>query len=70
MGGRALVELDEFVRFRAGESAPSVQEMVQAVPLGAVGRHEDIEIHDRLLLQAWVRTGSYYGGALRVSLAD
>ncbi|MGY3056880.1 hypothetical protein ACVWZD_001125 [Streptomyces sp. TE3672] len=35
-----------------------------------MGGHEDIEIHGRLLLQAWVRTGSYYGGALPVSLAD
>ncbi|GGV92888.1 hypothetical protein GCM10015535_54780 [Streptomyces gelaticus] len=70
MGGCALVEIDQFVRFRAGEPSPAVQEMVQTVPLGAVGGHEDIEVHDRLLLQAWVRTGAYYGGALRVSLAD
>ncbi|MEU6019743.1 hypothetical protein ABZ826_39120 [Streptomyces sp. NPDC047515] len=70
MSGRALIELDEFICFRAAESAPAAQKMVQAVPLRAVGGHEDVEVHGRLLLQAWVRTGSYYGGALRVSLAD
>lgn len=70
MRGRPLVEGDEFVGLCAGESAPAVQEMVQAVPLGSVGGHEYVEIHGRLLLQAWVRTGPYYCGALRVSLAD
>ncbi|GHB13318.1 hypothetical protein GCM10010392_46870 [Streptomyces clavifer] len=70
MRGRALVEGDEFVRLRAGQVPSSVQKVVQAVPLGAVGGHEDVEIHGRLLLQAWVRTGPYCGGALRASLAD
>ncbi|GAA2950093.1 hypothetical protein GCM10010518_41080 [Kitasatospora cinereorecta] len=70
MRRRALVESDEFIRFRAGQTPSSVQKMVQAVPLGVVGGHEDVEIHGRLLLQARVRTGPYYGGALRASLAD
>ncbi|GAA2960688.1 hypothetical protein GCM10020227_30180 [Streptomyces flavovirens] len=70
MCGRALVQGDEFVRLRACQVASSVQEVVQAVPLDAVGRHEDVEIHGRLLLQAWGRTGPYYCGALRLSLAD
>lgn len=70
MGGRALVEVDEFVGFRSREFAPAVQEVAQTVPLDAVGVDEDIEVHGRLLLLAWVCTGPYNCGALRVSLAD
>lgn len=70
VGRSALVEDDEFVRFRACEAAAPAQEVFEAVPLRAVGGDEDVEVHGRLLLQARVRTGPYYCGALAVSLAD
>ncbi|WP_244258546.1 hypothetical protein [Streptomyces sp. Tu 2975] len=77
MSGRALVEGDELVCFRTRQVAAPTKEVVQAVPLCAVGCHEDIEVHGRLLLQALgalrtVRTTSllHYCDALAVSLAD
>lgn len=65
-----MVEGDKFVGFHAGQPTSATQEMIQAVPLGTVGCHEDIEVHGRLLLQVLGAYGPYYYGALCVSLAD
>ncbi len=70
MGGRALVQGHEFVRLGARELPAPAQELVEAFPLRAVGGDVDVEVHDRLLLQDWLRTGPYYCGALGISLAD
>lgn len=45
MGGRALVEGDEFVDLGAVEAALAAEQGVEAVPLGTMGGHEDIEVH-------------------------
>ncbi|GAA3372150.1 hypothetical protein GCM10020367_25920 [Streptomyces sannanensis] len=66
----ALVERDEFVGLGSRQTAAAPQKVVEAVPLGAVGCHEDVEVHGRLLLQALGPYGPYYCGALSVSLAD
>ncbi len=47
-----------------------MQEVFEAVPLRAVGGHEDVEVHVLLLLQALGADDPYYCGALRASLAD
>ncbi|GHB40296.1 hypothetical protein GCM10010331_29360 [Streptomyces xanthochromogenes] len=70
MRGRALVQGHQLVRLGARETAASVQEVFEAVPLRTVGGHEDVEVHVLLLLQALGTYGLYYCGALRVSLAD
>lgn len=58
VGGRALVQGDEFVGLGAGELAAPAQEVLEALPLGAVGGDVDVEVHDRLLLQASAADGS------------
>ena len=45
MGGRALVEDDEFVGFGTREAALPAEQGVEAVPLRAVGGDEDVEVH-------------------------
>ena len=65
MGGGALVEGDEFVGLGSGEPALAAEQCVEAVPLGAVGGHEDVEVHrfaaPRLLV---VRVSLSYCGAM------
>lgn len=59
MCGGALVESDEFVGLSTREAAFAVQQGVEAVPFGAMGRDEDIEVHRVSLLAApWMGAGS------------
>jgi hypothetical protein len=45
VGGRALVENDEFVGLGAGEAALASEQGIEAVPLGSVSGDEDVEVH-------------------------
>jgi hypothetical protein len=45
-----LIEGDEFVGLRPTQPTSAAEQHVQAVPLGAVGGDEHVEIHGALLL--------------------
>ncbi|GES34757.1 hypothetical protein San01_72450 [Streptomyces angustmyceticus] len=63
-----MVQGDQFVGLGSGEAPFAVEQGVEPVPLGAVGRDEDIEVHRVSLLAApWVGAGSAWqtGGARR-----
>jgi hypothetical protein len=65
-----LVERDQFVRLRTGEATATAQQVVQAFPFGPVGCDEDVEVHDRRLLQALVRRAGRQLGRLALSGAE
>ncbi len=47
VGGDPLVELDEFVDFRAGQRPAPPDQAVETVPGRAMGQHECVDIHPR-----------------------
>jgi hypothetical protein len=72
MGGRALVERDEFVGLGSGE-APASEEGVEAVPFGSVRGDEDVEVHRSACSSAARRrlvldVSLSYCGAMRLQL--
>jgi hypothetical protein len=45
VGGHPLVQVDQIVDLRAGAPSPLPDQRVEPVPLGAVRRDEDVDIH-------------------------